>query len=64
MAVLAEGLMEAIGEEKLRRRHGRRTSASSATIELDAFGHLRLGEIEFGRMIRDHARRPAEGARR
>jgi 6-phosphofructokinase 1 len=51
LAVLAEGLMEQIGETKLRsvmEEH----PGKFGSIELDAFGHLRLGEIEFGRMVR------------
>jgi 6-phosphofructokinase 1 len=55
LAVLAEGLLESIGEkglleafgsEKALRRYGK--------VERDAHGHLRLGEIEFGRMVKDH----------
>jgi 6-phosphofructokinase 1 len=55
VAVLAEGLLESIGEkglleafgsEKALRRYGK--------VERDAHGHLRLGEIEFGRMVKDH----------
>jgi ATP-dependent phosphofructokinase / diphosphate-dependent phosphofructokinase len=52
VVVLAEGLLEALGETKLvemedlrRGRYGK--------VERDEHDHLRLGEIEFGRMIRD-----------
>lgn len=52
VAVLAEGLIEVIGEQGLAQmdpqgigRYGK--------IERDPHGHLRLGEIEFGRMIKD-----------
>jgi 6-phosphofructokinase len=54
VAVLAEGLLESIGEQGLLdalgsvqeiRRYGK--------IERDQHNHLRLGEIEFGRMIKD-----------
>jgi 6-phosphofructokinase 1 len=52
VAVLAEGLIELIGEEGLAvmdpqglGRYGR--------VSRDDHGHLRLGEIEFGRMIKD-----------
>jgi 6-phosphofructokinase len=51
LAVLAEGLMEKIGEENLRAVMAR-NPGKFGDIELDAFGHLRLGEIEFGRMVR------------
>lgn len=51
VAVLAEGLLESIGEEAL--------LAAMATghygkVQRDPHNHLRLGEIEFGRMVRDH----------
>ena len=39
-----QGLIDAVGAEELK-RYG--------TIERDPHGHLRLGEIEFGRLIRD-----------
>jgi len=52
VAVLAEGLIGAIGEKALavaidnsKGRYGQ--------VAIDPFGHLRLGEIEFGRMIKD-----------
>jgi ATP-dependent phosphofructokinase / diphosphate-dependent phosphofructokinase len=51
LAVLAEGLMEEVGEERLRGVMAR-NPGKFGNIELDAFGHLRLGEIEFGRMVR------------
>ena len=51
VAVLAEGLLEAIGADSLRADFGSRMDMYG-TIEEDDFGHLRLGEIEFGRMIR------------
>ena len=51
VAILAEGLMEQIGEDNLRSIM-ERNPGKFGNIELDAFGHLRLGEIEFGRMIR------------
>jgi 6-phosphofructokinase 1 len=60
VAVLAEGLLDAIGFERLKEimdaapgRYGE--------MDRDPHGHLRLGQIEFGRMVRDHlARRLAE----
>ncbi|MDY3554923.1 diphosphate--fructose-6-phosphate 1-phosphotransferase [Gemmata sp. JC717] len=51
VAVLAEGLLEEIGETKLREMM-EKNPGKFGSIELDAFGHLRLGEIEFGRLIR------------
>lgn len=51
VAILAEGLMELIGEERLRELM-EKNPGKFGNIELDAFGHLRLGEIEFGRMMR------------
>lgn len=51
VAVLAEGLLEEIGEDKLRAMM-EKNPGKFGSIELDAFGHLRLGEIEFGRLIR------------
>ena len=51
LVILAEGLLEEIGEEKLKAILSK-NPGKFGTIELDAFGHLRLGEIEFGRMIR------------
>lgn len=51
VAVLAEGLLEKIGEENLRTMM-EQNPGKFGSIELDAFGHLRLGEIEFGRLIR------------
>ena len=51
VAVLAEGLLEKIGEENLRAMM-EQNPGKFGSIELDAFGHLRLGEIEFGRLIR------------
>jgi 6-phosphofructokinase 1 len=54
VAVLAEGLLEALGERGLLaaltadqlRRYGK--------VERDPHSHLRLGEIEFGRMVKDY----------
>jgi 6-phosphofructokinase 1 len=59
VAILAEGLLEAIGAESLRASFGRRMDMYG-TIEEDEFGHLRLGEIEFGRMIRHRVARRLE----
>lgn len=49
--VLAEGLIESVKDELkviLEKTHGR-----YGNYETDAFGHLRLGEIEFGKLIRE-----------
>jgi 6-phosphofructokinase 1 len=51
LAVLAEGLLEAVGEDALRKVLDE-TPGEFGRIELDDFGHIRLGEIEFGRMVR------------
>ncbi|HSQ58509.1 MAG TPA: 6-phosphofructokinase, partial [Gemmata sp.] len=51
IAVLAEGLMEEIGEDRLKEIMAK-NPGKFGNIELDAFGHLRLGEIEFGSMVR------------
>jgi 6-phosphofructokinase 1 len=52
VAVLAEGLIESIGEAGLRDALGDDLERYG-TLDRDAHGHLRLGEIDFGRMIRD-----------
>src|SRR5262249_54471109 len=53
VAVLAEGLIGAVNETELTRiiqeSHGRYGS-----FKLDEFGHPRLGEIEFGKLIREY----------
>jgi ATP-dependent phosphofructokinase / diphosphate-dependent phosphofructokinase len=51
LAVLAEGLIESIGEKGLIEALGDELSRYG-NVERDPHGHLRLGEIEFGRMIR------------
>src|SRR5207248_11064695 len=51
VAVLAEGLLESIGEEGLGAMGGQLDRYGR--IARDPHGHLRLGEIEFGRMIKD-----------
>jgi 6-phosphofructokinase 1 len=58
LAVLAEGLLEAIGERGLLEAFGSEEALRRyGKVERDAHGHLRLGEIEFGRMIKDHLAR-------
>ena len=53
MAVLAEGLLEAIGEKGLLECMSTAQLGRYGQITRDPHGHLRLGEIEFGRMIKD-----------
>jgi 6-phosphofructokinase len=54
VAVLAEGLIESIGEEGLLAEMDAGQLGSYGKVRRDEHGHLRLGEIEFGRMIKDH----------
>lgn len=53
VAVLAEGLLEAIGEQGLLANIDAGHLGRYGEITRDPHGHLRLGEIEFGRMIKD-----------
>ncbi len=53
LVVLAEGLIECVGEKGLTDAIGEDELSRYGTVERDPHGHLRLGEIEFGRMIRD-----------
>ena len=53
VAVLAEGLLEAIGEERLLAEMTADQLGQYGKIQRDPHGHLRLGEIEFGRMVKD-----------
>jgi len=50
--VLAEGLIESIGEDELVRVLGEKLTRYG-NLRRDDHGHLRLGEIEFGRLIKD-----------
>ena len=52
VAVLAEGLIESIGEKGLVSALGDELK-HYGRIERDDHGHLRLGELEFGRIIKD-----------
>lgn len=54
VVVLAEGLIGAIGEEGLLQSLGQEKLSRYGKVERDPHGHLRLGEIEFGRMVKDH----------
>lgn len=51
LAILAEGLLESIGEKGLMQALGDDLSRFGEIIR-DDHGHLRLGEIEFGRLIK------------
>ena len=53
IAVLAEGLLEKIGEKGLSNLDSNELGRYGK-VERDPHGHLRLGEIEFGRMVKDH----------
>jgi 6-phosphofructokinase 1 len=53
IAVLAEGLIGAVGEEELVKALGPDRLARYGNVERDPHGHLRLGEIEFSRMVKD-----------
>ncbi|MFM7099482.1 MAG: diphosphate--fructose-6-phosphate 1-phosphotransferase [Gemmataceae bacterium] len=52
VAVLAEGLLEKIGEKGLSKL-GENELGRYGKVERDPHGHLRLGEIEFGRMVKN-----------
>ena len=53
MVVLAEGLIESIGEKALLAAVNTGQLGRYGRVTRDEHGHLRLGEIEFGRMIKD-----------
>ncbi len=53
VAVLAEGLIEAIGEKGLLATMDAGQIGRYGKVQRDPHGHLRLGEIEFGRMVHD-----------
>ena len=53
VVVLAEGLIEAMGEKNLVAALGDGQLQRYGKITRDDHGHLRLGEIEFGRMMKD-----------
>jgi 6-phosphofructokinase 1 len=56
VAVLAEGLIESIGEKGLVSALGDELQ-HYGRIERDDHGHLRLGELEFGRIIKDYLKK-------
>jgi 6-phosphofructokinase 1 len=53
VVVLAEGLIEAIGEKGLLEAMDAAQLGRYGKLQRDPHGHLRLGEIEFGRMVTD-----------
>jgi 6-phosphofructokinase 1 len=53
IVVLAEGLIEAIGEKGLLAAMAEAELGRYGKLKRDPHGHLRLGEIEFGRMVKD-----------
>jgi 6-phosphofructokinase 1 len=53
VVVLAEGLIGAIGEKALTAAMDSGVLGRYGKLTRDPHGHLRLGEVEFGRMIRD-----------
>jgi 6-phosphofructokinase 1 len=53
VVVLAEGLIGAIGEKALAAAMDSGQLGRYGHVAIDPHGHLRLGEIEFGRMIKD-----------
>lgn len=52
VAILAEGLIEALNPDELKQTISE-TKNTYGTLKVDPFGNLRMGEIEFGRLIRD-----------
>ncbi|HXG08590.1 MAG TPA: diphosphate--fructose-6-phosphate 1-phosphotransferase [Gemmataceae bacterium] len=53
LAVIAEGLIELLGEKGLMDTLGPAQLSRYGQLKRDPHGHLRLGDIEFGRMLRD-----------
>lgn len=53
VAVLAEGLIEAIGEKAMLAAVNSGLLGRYGRVTRDEHGHLRLGEIDFGRMVKD-----------
>lgn len=60
VAVLAEGLIELIGEKGLLEAIDAGQLGRYGRLQRDPHGHLRLGEIEFGRMVKDRLTARAE----
>jgi 6-phosphofructokinase 1 len=53
VVVLAEGLLEAVGQEGLKEMMNDGHLGRYGKVVMDPHGHLRLGEIDFGRMVKD-----------
>lgn len=53
VVVLAEGLLESVGEQNLVKEMSSGQLGRYGEISRDPHGHIRLGEIEFGRLIKD-----------
>jgi 6-phosphofructokinase len=53
VVILAEGLIESIGEQGLLAEMDAAQLGRYGKLQRDPHGHLRLGEIEFGRMVKD-----------
>lgn len=53
VVILAEGLIESIGEKGLLTEMDAAQLGRYGKLQRDPHGHLRLGEIEFGRMVKD-----------
>ncbi|MFO0927805.1 MAG: diphosphate--fructose-6-phosphate 1-phosphotransferase [Gemmataceae bacterium] len=53
VVVLAEGLLEAIGAEGLETMMNADQLGRYGEVTRDEHGHIRLGEIEFGRLLKD-----------
>ena len=53
VVVLAEGLIESIGEKALLAAVNSGQLGRYGRVTRDEHGHLRLGEVEFGRMLKD-----------
>ncbi len=64
IVVLAEGLIEAMGEQGLIKTLPEGESTRYGKVLRDDHGHLRLGEIEFGRLMKDLLDRAPRKARR
>ena len=61
VAVLAEGLIEAIGDKGLQAIIDEGQLGRYGSISRDDHGHLRLGDIDFGRMMKDALDQEAQG---
>src|ERR1043165_2498002 len=53
VVVLAEGLIERIGKAGLKHDLGEEVASRYGPLDPDPHDHLRLGEFEFGRMVKD-----------